>query len=170
VKPVDRLSARGLTLIEVVIVMALSTLVVMGMIGFYISSQSTWMAGSTQALAQRDATLLIEAITDSVRAAFLAEVQDGPGPDPEHQCLILYDQVPNESWRFWWNPADSLVHQGPGLDQDRGPVVASRVTRFQLDTLDRLVRIRLVELRAGDGQLVRMTSAAAIYNRGGQAP
>jgi Tfp pilus assembly protein PilW len=168
VKPVDRLSARGLTLIEVVIVMALSTLVVMGMIGFYVSSQSTWMSGSTQALAQRDATLLIESITDSVRAAALAEVKDVP--DPAHQCLILYDRDLVESWRFWWNPNDSLVHQGRGLSLDRGPVVASRVTRFELDTLDRLVRIRLVELRAGDGQLVRMTSAAAIYNRGAQAP
>jgi hypothetical protein len=49
-------------------------------------------------------------------------------------------------------------------------VVASRVTRFQLDTLDRLVRIKLVELRAGDGQLVRMTSAAATYNRGAPTP
>jgi Tfp pilus assembly protein PilW len=168
VKPVDRLSARGLTLIEVVIVMALSTLVVMGMIGFYVSSQSTWMAGSTQALAQRDATLLIESITDSVRAAALAEVKDVP--DPAHQSLILYDRGLVETWRYWWNPADSLVHQGRGLNLDRGPVVASRVTRFELDTLDRLVRIRLVELRAGDGQLVRMTSAAAIYNRGAQAP
>jgi hypothetical protein len=168
VTPVDRLSARGLTLIEVVIVMALSTLVVMGMIGFYISSQSTWMAGSTQALAQRDATLLIQTITDDVRSAFLAYVP--LEADTVHQTLILNDAGGNETWRFWWNPGDSLVHQGPGLGMDRGPVVASRVTRFQLDTLDRLVRIKLVELRAGDGQLVRMTSAAATYNRGAQAP
>jgi hypothetical protein len=168
VTPVDRRSARGLTLIEVVVVMALSTLVVMGMIGFYISSQSTWMAGSTQALAQRDATLLVQTITDNVRSSALAYVP--VETDTVHQTLILNDTAGSETWRFWWNPGDSLVHQGPGLGVDRGPVVASRVTRFQLDTLDRLVRIRLIELRAGDGQLVRMTSAAALYNRGAPTP
>jgi Tfp pilus assembly protein PilW len=166
---VDRHAALGLTLVEVTIVMVLATLVMMGMISFYISSQSTWIASSTQALAQRDATLLIETISDRVRAASLAEVQDDP--DSLHQCLILRDQDLNEFWRFWWT--DSLVHQGRGVngaDENRGPVVASRVTRFQLDTLTRLVEIRLVELRAGDGRLVRMSSAAALYNRVALAP
>ena len=87
-----------------------------------------------------------------------------------HQDLILRDKDGNEFWRFWWDARDSLVHQGPGLNQDKGPVVASRVTRFQLDTLTRLVEIRLIELRAGDGQLVRTASAAALYNREAQTP
>jgi hypothetical protein len=164
----DRHPARGLTLIEVTIVMALSTLVVMGMLSFYISSQSTWTASSTQALAQRDATLLVETISDSVRAATLAEVHNSP--DALHQCLILRGNDLSESWRFWWDSGDSRVHQGPHLGDDRGPVVASQVTRFQLDTLTRLVEIRLVELRTGDGQLVRMSSAAALYNRGTASP
>jgi len=147
-------------------------MIVMGMISFYISSQSTWMASSTQALAQRDATLLIETISDRVRVAHTAQVIDSP--DSLHQGLVLFDidpftQVLVERWRFWW-AADSLVHQGPGLNDDRGPAVASRVTRFQLDTSASLVEIRLVELRAGDGQLVRMSSAAALYNRGTQTP
>lgn len=163
-------TTRGLTLIEVTIVMVLAALVMMGMISFYISSQSTWMASSTQALAQRDATLLIETISDRVRAASLAEVHDVP--DPLHQCLILRDKDGEESWRFWW--ADSLIQQqGRGVDgedEDRGPVVASRVTRFQLEAFPRLVEIRLVELRAGDGQLVRTASAAALYNREPGAP
>jgi hypothetical protein len=167
-----RHAARGMTLIEVTIVMVLSTLVVMGMIRFYISSQSTWMASSTQALAQRDATLLIETISDRVRAAAQAEVQ--PVPDSLHQVLILYDPGGADTRRFWWKAADSLVHQSAtdslGHQDDLGPVVASRVTRFQLDTLTRLVKIRLVELRGADGQLVRMASAAALYNRGTQAP
>jgi hypothetical protein len=161
-------AARGLTLIEVTIVMVLATLVVMGMISFYISSQSTWTASSTQVLAQRDATLLIETISNRVRASHTAQVIDSP--DSLHQGLVLFGidpatQVLVERWRFWW-AADSLVHQGPGLNDDRGPVVASRATRFQLDTLTRRVQIRLVELRAGDGQLVRTSSAAAFYNRG----
>jgi prepilin-type N-terminal cleavage/methylation domain-containing protein len=165
----DRHAARGMTLMEVTVVMALSALVVMGMISFYISSQSTWLAGSTQALAQRDATLLIEAVSDSVRAAASAEVRDDV-PDPLHQCLILRDAGRNQFWCFWWDGGDSLVHQGPDLGHDRGPVVASRVTRFQVDADSSLVQLRLVELHASDGQLVRMTSAAALYNRRSQTP
>ncbi len=161
-----------MTLVEVSIVTALSTLVVMGMVSFYISSQSTWMAGSTQALAQRDATLLVETVSDHVRAACIAQVIDSP--DSLHQGLVLFDQDQIEQWRFWWDGNDSLVHQGAtdllGHPGDHGPVVASRVLRFQLDTLDRLVQIRLIELRSGDGQLVRITSAAALYNRGTPSP
>jgi prepilin-type N-terminal cleavage/methylation domain-containing protein len=163
----DRTETRGMTLIEVTIVMALSTLVVMGMISFYISSQSTWMDGSTQALAQRDATLLVETVSDSVRVAALAEVQDFP--DAEHQTLILRDRDLNEFCRFWWDEGDSLVHVGSG-GPPGPPVVASRVTRFQLTAFPGLVEIRLVELRAGDGRLVRMTSAAALYNRETPSP
>ena len=162
-----------MTLIEVTIVMVLAAVVMMGMISFYINSQSMWMAGSTQALAQRDATLLIETISDRVRAAIQAEVLPVV-PDSLQQVLILhYDQSPVATWCFWWQGGagdDKLVHQGPVVGQDKGPVVASQVTRFQLDTLTRLVEIRLVELRAGDGQLIRMSSAAALYNRGTPAP
>lgn len=163
-----RRGERGLSFVEVTIVLALATLVVMGMISFYISCQSTWMDGSAQALAQRDATLLIETVSDRTRGAALAETFDSP--DSLHQGLILRDATQAESWRFWWNAGDSLVHQGPGLGQDRGPVVASPVARFQLDTLTRLVALRLVELRASDGRLVRMSSAAALYNRGAASP
>lgn len=164
-------TTRGLTLVEVTIVMVLATLVMMGMISFYISSQSTWTASSTQALAQRDATLLIETISDRVRTAAQAEVWPPPAPNVSQQDLILRDKNGTEIWRFWW--ADSLVHQGRGVngaDENRGPVVASRVTRFQLEAFPRLVEIRLVELRAGDGQLVRTASAAALYNREPEAP
>jgi type II secretory pathway component PulJ len=158
-----RRRGHGITLVEVTIVMALATLVVMGMISFYVSSQSMWMAGSTQALAQRDATLLIETVSAKVRESFQAETFESP--DSTHQGLILYDASGTESWRFWWDDRDSLLYQGPSQDQG-SPVVASRVTRFQLDTLTRLVDIRLVEVRSGDGRLVRMSSAAALYSRG----
>jgi Tfp pilus assembly protein PilW len=152
-----------MTLIEVTIVMALAAVVVMGLLTFYMNSQATWVDGSTQALAQRDGTLLVEAISDSVRKAFLAQVRDVP--DSLHQTLILRDESQNEFCRFWWDAGDSLVHEGASLAEDRGPVVASHVTRFQLDTLAGAVDIRLIELRSTDGLLVRTTSAAAYRNR-----
>lgn len=160
----ERRDARGVTLIEVAIVGALAMLVVLGMIGFYISSQSSWMAGSTQALAQRDATLLIETLSDSIRRAVVAVPFDSP--DSLHRGVVLYDADYDEFWRFWWEESDRCVHQGPGVGQDRGPVVNTSVTRFQIDTLARLVEIRLIEMQDADGQTVRMASAAALHNRG----
>lgn len=159
-----RREPRGITLVEVTIVGALAMLVVLGMIGFYISSESSWMAGSTQAIAQRDATLLVEALSDSTRRAALAEPFDSP--DSLHCGLILRGADATAFWAFWWDEDDQRVHQGPRVGDDRGPVVNTPVTRFQLDTLTRLVNIRLVEMRGDDGQVVRMTSAVALYNRG----
>lgn len=161
----ERHGTRGITLIEVTIVTAMAMLVVLGMIGFYVSSQSAWMASSTQALVQRDATLLTEVISDRVRGAASAEVST---IDPAHHTLILRDAAQADSWRFWWDGRDGRIHQGPSMDpdSDRGPVVNTPVTRFQLDTLTRLVEIRLIEMRDEDGQTVRISSAAAHYNRG----
>jgi prepilin-type N-terminal cleavage/methylation domain-containing protein len=153
---------QGFTLIEVSIVTALAALVVMGLLTFYMNSQATWIAGSTQAMAQRDGTLLVETLSDSVRAAYSGEVYDSP--DSLHQGLILRNAGGDETWRFWWDATDSLVHWGPGFNRDLGPVVASRVTRIQLAAYPRLVEIRLAELRSGDGQLVRTASAAAFRN------
>ena len=153
---------RGMTLTEVVIVTVLAALVVVALLGFYINSQATWTDGSTQALAQRDATMLVAEITAKAHASAGTEVFDLP--DSLHQTVVFYDPDLNEIGRFWWNDANSLVHQGIGLT-DNGPVVASKVTRFQLDTLSRLVSIRVVELVTADGKLVRQTAAAALYNQ-----
>jgi type II secretory pathway component PulJ len=163
----NRPGAQGVTLVEVVVVMALATLVVMGMISFYISSQSTWMASSTQALAQRDATLLVETISKDVRAATLAQVLDYP--DSLHQALILRHRDLDSLWCFW---LDSMrVYQGPAVGaRSGGPVVVSPVTRLQFDTLTRVVEIRLIELQSDRGESVRIASAATLYNRAPGAP
>jgi prepilin-type N-terminal cleavage/methylation domain-containing protein len=158
-------SERGMTLLEVTIVLALASLVIVGLAGFYLSSQSTWLDGSSQALTQRDATLLVSAITDNVRAAGSAVVSSAP--DSLHVTLTLYsDRHATAAFRcFYWQ--DSLVYMGtnqpaPG-DQ---PVVPSRVGRFQLSTVDStLVLLERIELPCPDGRPLRLTSAAAFYNR-----
>ncbi len=155
---------RGFTLVEVTIVFALAALVTIGLVGFYLSSQTTWLDGSTQALTQRDATLLVSTLVDSVRVARRAVVSDDP--DSFHQTLTLYaDPTGTVAFRcFYWR--DSLVYMGrngpaPG-DQ---PVVASRIGRFQLSTQDStLVRLDLVEVPCPDGRPILITSAAALHN------
>jgi hypothetical protein len=163
-----------MTLVEVTIVMVLATLVVMGLIGFYISSQTVWLHGSSQALAQRDATLLVEAFSDTVRQYARAVVFDSP--DGQHQGVALYvDGDPLARCRYWWSEQDSRVHyaRGPGhssggswLDES-APVVASEVTRFQLAASATVVEIRLLTVRSVEGDVVEMTGAAALNNRTG---
>ena len=157
-----------MTLTEVMIVMALATLVMLGIVGFYMSSQAVWMEGSSQAITQRDATLLVAAITDSVRRAAKAVVVDYP--DTQHQALYLYADrnATTEPFRcFYWREGDSRVYSGS--DQPRGtdpPVVTSAVSRFQLGTRDStMVLMNLIELPTSKGQPVRLVSAAALYNR-----
>lgn len=157
--------AAGFTLIEVSIVVVLAALVVLGLVGFYVSSQATWLDASTQVLAQRDATLLVETISAAVRGAARATVSDSP--DADHQTLVLYrDPAATVAFRrFFWK--DSLVHAGDGpADSDLGPLVPSRALRLRFATVDTsLVRMDLIELRSASGAVVRMTSAAALYNR-----
>ena len=45
---------RGMTLTEVAVVMILGTMIMAGMVGFYLSSQGLWLDASTQAITQRD--------------------------------------------------------------------------------------------------------------------
>jgi type II secretory pathway pseudopilin PulG len=156
---------RGMTLVEITVVLALASLVMIGLVGFYVSSQATWMDGASQALTQRDATLLVTALTDSIRSARRAVVSSFP--DSLHQTLTLYsDEGATAAFRcFYWK--DSLIYMGdnqptPG-DQ---ALVSSRVGRFQLSTVDsRLVLIDLVELPSPGGRSLRLASAAALYNR-----
>src|SRR5262249_57306890 len=100
---------RGLTLTEVAVVMILGTMIMAGLVGFYLSSQGLWLDASTQAITQREASLVASAVRDSVRAAAEAKVLSVP--DSLHQQLALYrrkgDPVP--SYYFWWDASDSLI-------------------------------------------------------------
>lgn len=156
---------RGLTLTEVMIVMALAVVVMLGLVGFYMNSQATWIDGSSQAITQRDGTLLIQTMTEAVRSAARAVVSNYP--DAAHQALFLYaSKSATDPFRcFYWK--DSRVYSGDSQPRDGDPaVVTSPVGRFQLETVDTtLVLMDLVELPTAKGAPVRLSSAAALYNR-----
>ena len=160
-------SERGLTLTELAIVGVLATMVMVGLVGFYINSQATWTDGSTQAQTQREATVLLEVMADSVRNSSKAIVTDSP--DSLHSMLHLYafGQL-TEKYFFWWSASDSLVHSGTAISGagDRGPVVNSKIEVFKLRTLDStLVEMNLLRARTAGGQVVRTATRFALYNR-----
>jgi len=150
-------------LTELTVVIVLAGLVTIGLVTFYFNSQATWIDGSTQAMTQREGTGLVEIMADTIRFATSAEVNNSP--DPLHQQLILRDQYDVVIGQFVWNSSDSLIHYAFGPTAiDQGPLMTSKVTRFQLDKDNKLVYLRLLELRSANDQLVRTSSTMAMLN------
>ncbi len=158
------LNERGLTLTEVTIVAAIGLLVLLGLGGFYLNSQATWLDASSQSITQREATLIAQAVTDRARGSGTAIAT--PVPDAEHGQVALYlHGTSTPDWCYWWDPADSLVHHGPDpANDDRGALGSSKVERFRLDADASLVRVAL-RLRSATGQQVEVSSSAMMRNR-----
>ena len=143
--------ARGLTLTEVVVVMVIGTLLMAGIVGFYLSSQGVWIDSSTQVITQREATLVASAIRDSVRKSSQALATDAP--DPLHQQLALWKHgEPAPYYYFWWNQGDSLVYCGTTVGGvGSGPMGVSRALRLQFVANTRNVRMDMRLLTANGG-------------------
>ncbi|NOT32625.1 MAG: type II secretion system protein [Candidatus Eisenbacteria bacterium] len=156
----------GFTLVEVVVVMALAGVVTMGLVTFYLYSQSTWIDASTQALTQRDATGALEAIGATVWSGNNATVLPAAG-DSTNSDLFVYDAGGTLLGRYYWDPADSLIHWGDDVTADRGPLVPSRAERFTVSLEDSLglVHIDSLRLRSSMGQPVSLSSTFGMYNR-----
>jgi prepilin-type N-terminal cleavage/methylation domain-containing protein len=165
--------SRGFTLIEVVLVMALAAVVTLGIVGFYLQSQAMWIESSSQALAQRDATTMIEAISDSARVADFAVVVPVTG-SPENSELYLFKNSALVA-RFFWVPADSLVHFGYGINPDQGPLAPTVVERFTVsyDPNRAIVNIDTLRVRTNNGtptvaaRRITLSSTIGLYNKWG---
>jgi hypothetical protein len=157
--------ARGLTLTEVAVVMILGTMIMAGLVGFYLSSQGLWLDASTQAITQREATLVAAAMRDSIRRSGKAIASDAP--DPLHQQLALYRQSgdPAPYYYFWWSSTDSLLYSGTSIGGvGSGPMIVSRAERFQLVATSTGVRVDM-RLRSASGDVVEAGAFAVMQNR-----
>ena len=155
---------RGLTLMEIVIVVVLAGVVTLGLVGFYLQSQSMWMDASTQALAQRDATGMVEFMRTRTLSAASALATPVP-PDSLNFVLTLYDASDNETDRFAWTASDSLVHHfEDGVD--KGAIGAATVERFyvRVDPQLPLVSVDTLRVRSTSGDRIKISSAFALYN------
>jgi len=150
---------RGLTLTELVIVGLLAIMVMMALTAFYINSQQVWVDGSTQAMAQRDGSLLVEALRRRVHEAQQASVVTNT-PDSLHdQLSLLYASGNPISVDFRWNPTDQCVHVIENGSTDRGAIADTPVSRFRLTTLNAtMVELTQLELRTANGDSVSLAS------------
>jgi len=154
----------GFTLTELAIVMILAAMVTVGLVTFYLNSQGMWVDATTQSLIQRDATLIVERIAHRTHLAYTADVISDP--DSLHQVVILFTRDLEETSRFWWNESDSLIHYSVGTTGvDLGPVVGSKVERFQLDRDTTHVHLRQLKMATTAGDPVAMNAIMRLYNR-----
>ena len=159
-----RRSDAGLTLTEVMVVMIIGTMIMAGLVGFYLASQGLWLDASTQAITQREASLVVSAIRDSVRVAQKAVAS--AVPDAAHQQLALYRNAddPLPSYYFWWDASDSLIHAGSTMGgPGSGAMVMSRADLFQVTSGAQAVRVDL-RLRSATGSPVDVGTLAVFMN------
>jgi hypothetical protein len=147
---------------ELAIVGTLAVIVMLGLMGFYFSSQHMWLSGSSQALTQRDASLVIDAIALRAHEAATAIVDTS---DPRHHTLTLFDSGNTQRARFAWDTSDSLLHYYDST-VDKGPIAESRVARFLLTTVGgSLVEVSLLEMLSATGDTVRIASRMALHGK-----
>jgi Tfp pilus assembly protein PilW len=160
-QPIGASRERGVTLVEVVIVGVLAAIVMLALTGFYVNSQGTWIDSSSQAVTQREASLVLETLSDSVHVASKAQV------DPATHTVILFGpDLVTERSRFWLNDADQRIHVGGGNPSvDQGPLETSRVTKFEVTANDSMVYVSPLELQTASNHAVTTSTAATMYNR-----
>ena len=134
----------------------------LGIVFFYLSSQAAWLEGSTQAISQREASVILGALTDSLRRASSVSVFNSP--DTLHQGISIRDASGTEFFRVWWNSSDSLVHEKVRGGSDLGAIGRSKVEVFRFGRADSLVELRLLQVRSPRGERVKLVTTVNLYN------
>jgi len=152
-------NCRGITLVEVTVVGILAALVMLALSSFYINSQGTWIDASAQAMTQRDGTLILQVMADSIHGAATATVT----PSPPTLHLYAFADPANETCQFRLDPVDHLVHlKNPTFD---GPIAHSLVTRFEVTADTAMVHVDALELTTSANKPVVLSGSAVLYNR-----
>jgi len=144
-------------------VTTLATMAMVGLVFFYLSAQATWLGGSTQAISQREASVIVGALSDSLHRASSVTVFDSP--DTLHQGISLKDSTGAEFFKVWWASGDSMVHENVRGGADLGAIGCSKVEAFRFGRADSLVELRLLQVRSPQGERVQFTTTVKLYNR-----
>jgi type II secretory pathway pseudopilin PulG len=154
------------TLMELTVVIVLAGVVTLGLVAFYLNAQMLWMDASTQALAQRDATTIMEAIREHVETSGLAVTQ--LVANGNWKVTLYPAPTAPQSGGFIWQAGDSLIHSFDATGKDVGPLVPTKVERFTLSTPGNGIPMLMVDtlrVRSTTGQRVQMSGGFALYNQ-----
>ncbi len=153
---------RGLTLTELTITTVLASVVMLGLVSFYMSSQGVWLDSSGQALTQRETTQLAEEVTERGRPMAHLVIDD---PGASLQSVTFYDLDGVHSVHFWWSAGDQRVHEQKDGAGDAGPVAASKVERFAFRTNTDTSYVEFdIRMRSPENQVTAVTSGFRMQN------
>ncbi len=156
---------RGVTLTELTIATVLASVVMIGLVGFYMGSQGVWIDSSGQALTQREATQVASDITERCRGANQMVVTDVSGDSLQSVTFFVPTSTGTNSYHYWWSAGDQRVHYEQNGGGDKGPIAASQVERFafiaNIDTS--YVQFDLL-MRSPEDQHVGLTSGFTLQN------
>lgn len=153
----------GFTFTELMVVMVLAGVVTLGLVTFYLNSQIMWTGASTQVMAQRDATAILEVMRDSIQTASDALILPVAGDSANKQVIVIEGGLQRQ---FFWDPADSCVHYG--IDgSDQGAITPTRVERFDasFDAVTGILTVDTLRVRSSAGQRVTLSTSIGLYNR-----
>lgn len=153
---------QGVTLTELTVVTVLAVVVMLGLTGFYLTSQFTWIDGSARAVSQREGTFAIETIRDSARTAYAYDLLGN------QLSLFKVGETNTAFYVFRWDPStsDSILLAGPPGAERK--LIDSRVRRFDLSFVDSgMVELTALELVSATGQPVTFHSRFALLNHQG---
>ena len=163
----ERRRERGLTLTEVTITIVLASVVMSGLVIFYLNSQATWIDGSSQAITQREATLVLHEISTRAHEAAYATALGNP-----NATLTLGMSMHNNpsAWLIAWDPTDSLLHEtyvdSTGVPHATGQMLQSKVATFSVSWDANMVRVDTLTLLTPQGTRITVWTAAELVNRG----
>ncbi len=163
----DRDPQAGLTLTELTVVIVIAGILMTGLATFYLNSQSTWLEGSTQVIAQREVSMVLATISDRARRANAVSIQ--PSPDAAHAQITLGmpGSNPDSTYTFWWSATDQLIHVGIGTPKvDLGAMLSSTVESFYCSADSAMLRVDSLRVHTAQGDQVVMGTAVALQNRG----
>lgn len=136
---------KGITLVELLIYMGLSTLLVIGMVGFLIQTTHERTKLAAQQSVQQNARVVMGKMTTTIRNAYVIEVNE------EGNEITAYSQ----NYEDLHSPIKTIYRaQGSDLAFERGEVMAAAASQTLLDSGVTLVSLHAEKIASS----VRMTA------------
>jgi prepilin-type N-terminal cleavage/methylation domain-containing protein len=160
----------GVTLTELMVVIVLASVVMTGLVVFYLNAQSLWMDSSAQAITQRELSLALRTISQRARTSNRARVDGDPRVDLQLRLDKAGPTDPDSTFCFFLNHADSTLHSGyvdahDVSRQDLGPIIQSRITLMAVHTDAYMVYVDSLQALTPQNAPLTMGSSVALMNR-----
>jgi prepilin-type N-terminal cleavage/methylation domain-containing protein len=160
----SRRGGAGFTLVEVMVAIAIGTIVLMMMGAVYVIVQGTFAVSSKKVTAQQEATLLSTYINREIRVGnmfFVYEVPNHTVPADSGDGIAIFDEDGLPLQRIEYDAGLQTV-----VDSTGSPVTAMRVHNFQFAVIPLSPREVRYRFATDDehGNLVDMESAVSLRN------